>query len=138
MIYVSGCLGMDARTGALADGVEAQAAKALENMATLLDGRLEDVVQCRVLLRSMDDYAAVNAVYARYFTTAPMPARAAFAVVGLPKDALVEIESVAVDRNAPSDGDAGEHAPTKAAAAVTIVAAMLAGAAIATVARSLK
>jgi len=95
-LYVSGSIGMDAK-GELKSGIEEQTKQSLENLKAIIQaagGKLSDVVKVTVLLKSMSDYATVNGIYAKYFTHQP-PARAAFAVAGLPKDALVEIECVA-------------------------------------------
>lgn len=99
-VFVSGCLGLDAETGAFVSDTEvaAQAERALENMAHVLDAagsHMGAVVKTTVLLADMADYASVNEVYARHFGE-PAPARSAFAVRTLPKEALVEIECVAV------------------------------------------
>lgn len=98
LLFVSGQIGLDPTTGALAgDTVDAQARQALENMRAILEAggcSMRDVVKATVLLADMADFAAVNEVYQAHFA-APYPARAAFAVRGLPKGALVEIECVA-------------------------------------------
>eukprot|EP00007_Cunea_sp_BSH-02190019_P005646 CAMPEP_0174236654 /NCGR_PEP_ID=MMETSP0417-20130205/5719_1 /TAXON_ID=242541 /ORGANISM="Mayorella sp, Strain BSH-02190019" /LENGTH=166 /DNA_ID=CAMNT_0015315325 /DNA_START=42 /DNA_END=542 /DNA_ORIENTATION=+ len=106
-VHVSGCLGLDPKSGELVSAnVAEQAARALENMQAVLqeaDCSMADVVKCTVLLRSMDDFGAVNEVYSRYFSTqsgaeaapAAFPARICYAVSGLPKNALVEIDAIA-------------------------------------------
>jgi 2-iminobutanoate/2-iminopropanoate deaminase len=100
-VFVSGQLGLDPATGKFVDGgVEAQAERALDNMAAILEAAglgFADVVKTTVLLDSMGDFKAVNAVYARRFPEAP-PARAAVAVATLPLDGLVEIEAIAMTR----------------------------------------
>jgi 2-iminobutanoate/2-iminopropanoate deaminase len=96
-VFVSGQLGLDPATGKLVDGVEAQAERALENMGAILSEAglsFAHVVKATVLLQSMDDFAKVNAVYAKRFPENP-PARAAFAVAKLPLGGLVEIEAIA-------------------------------------------
>ena len=99
MLFVSGQLGLDPDTGKFVEGgVEAQTERALDNMGAILEAAgvgFNDVVKTTVLLVSMDDFAAVNAVYARRFPENP-PARAAFAVKTLPLQGLVEIEAIAV------------------------------------------
>lgn len=102
-VYVSGCIALDAETGEFVEGgVAEQTRKALQNLAAIVGASgssLGRVVKCTVLLRDMADYAAVNAVYAEFFPPdgpSPPPARAAFAVAGLPRDALVEIDCVCV------------------------------------------
>ena len=98
-IFVSGQLGMDPATGALAGASAAdQARQALRNVAAILAAAgsgMERVVKCTVLLVTIDDFAAVNEEYARFFPAEP-PARAAYAVGKLPRDAMVEIEAIAL------------------------------------------
>lgn len=88
----------DPATGELvAGGIEAQTRQALENLKALLAAEklsFADVVKTTVFLKDMNDFAAMNAVYATYFT-AQAPARACVQVARLPKDALVEIELIA-------------------------------------------
>jgi 2-iminobutanoate/2-iminopropanoate deaminase len=70
-LYVSGCIGIDASATLTSTTVEGQARQALENMRELLTmggATFDDVVKTTILLRSMDDFAAVNAVYASFFT----------------------------------------------------------------------
>ncbi|MDR0928552.1 MAG: Rid family detoxifying hydrolase [Oscillospiraceae bacterium] len=96
-LYVSGQLGIDPETGALAEGVEAQATKALENLAAVLKAAhmgLNDVVKTTVFLTNMGDFAAVNAIYADAFGDTK-PARSCVAVAALPKGGLFEIEAIA-------------------------------------------
>jgi 2-iminobutanoate/2-iminopropanoate deaminase len=98
LLFVSGQLGIDPATGMLEAGVEAQAERALLNLRAVLaaaGASTADVARTTVLLADMADFRAVNQVYARFFTE-PFPARAAFAVAGLPLGALVEIEATAV------------------------------------------
>ena len=98
MIFTSGQIGLDPKTGAFAEGVEAQTRQALENLSAVLkeDGaELKDVVKTTVFLKDMNDFAKMNGVYAEFFTEI-LPARSAVEVARLPKDALVEIECVAV------------------------------------------
>ena len=98
-IYVSGQLPIVPATGAFAgDDIAAQTRQSLTNMKSILNAAgadMCDVVKTTVLLADIADFAAMNAVYAEFFT-APYPARAAFQVACLPKNALVEIECVAV------------------------------------------
>ena len=96
-VFVSGQLGMDPETGNLAEGVEAQAGKALANIAAILEAaglEMKDVVKVTIFLTDMGDFPKVNEVYAGYFSE-PWPARACVAVAGLPKGALVEMECIA-------------------------------------------
>lgn len=98
-IYVSGQLPIDPATGAFAgNDIASQTRQSLTNMKNILQqagAGMCDVVKTTVLLADIADFAAMNAVYAEFFT-APFPARAAFQVACLPKNALVEIECVAV------------------------------------------
>ena len=98
-IYVSGQLPIDPATGAFAgNDIASQTRQSLTNMKNILQqagAGMTDVVKTTVLLADIADFAAMNAVYAEFFT-APFPARAAFQVACLPKNALVEIECVAV------------------------------------------
>ena len=97
-LYTSGQLGLIPATGELAQGVEAQAAQALDNLKAVLEAAgmgLEDVVKTTVFLSDMNDFAAINAVYAKYFPC-EAPARSCVQVAALPKGGLFEIEAVAV------------------------------------------
>ena len=98
-IYVSGQLPIDPATGLFAgEDITAQTRQSLTNMKNILIAAGTDmsaVVKTTVLLADIADFAAMNAVYAEFFS-APYPARAAFQVACLPKNALVEIECVAV------------------------------------------
>ena len=99
-VFCSGQLGLDPVTGDLADGVEAQAERALRNLAAVLDAgglTLADVVKTTIFLADIGDFAAVNGVYARYMADPP-PARSTFAVAALPKGARIEIEAIAYRR----------------------------------------
>ena len=96
-VYLSGQLGLDPATGELAEGVEAQARQALANVGALLEAAgltYANVVKTTVLLADINDFAAVNAVYAEVFPE-PFPARSCFAAAALPKGGLVEIEAIA-------------------------------------------
>ena len=97
LVFCSGQLGLDPRTGELADGVAAQAERALRNIGAVLEAAgcgYADVVKTTVFLTDMADFAALNAVYAEFFGDTP-PARSTFAVAGLPKGGLLEIEAIA-------------------------------------------
>ena len=98
-VYVSGQLPIDPATGAFAgDDIKAQTRQSLTNIRSILEAAGADmtkVVKTTVLLKNIADFAAMNEVYAEFFSE-PYPARAAFQVAALPKDALVEIECVAV------------------------------------------
>lgn len=98
-LFVSGQLGIYPETGEIAtDDIGAQARQALENLRAVLaaaGATPNDVVKTTVFLASMNDFAAVNAIYSETFPT-NAPARSCFAVSELPKKALVEIEAIAV------------------------------------------
>jgi len=101
LVYTSGQLGLEPASGKLvAGGVAEQTGQALRNLAAVLRGAgltLADVVKTTVYLADMADFAAMNEVYGRSFAADP-PARTTIAAAGLPKDARVEIEAVAVGR----------------------------------------
>ena len=97
LVFCSGQLGLDPATGELADGVAAQAERALRNLAAVLDAAgvgWADVAKTTIFLADIGDFAAVNAVYLT-FVTDPPPARSTVQVGALPKGALVEIEAIA-------------------------------------------
>ena len=98
MIFVSGQLPIDPATGAFAgEDIAAQTRQSLTNIKSILaeaGAGMEDVVKTTVLLKNIADFAAMNEVYAEFFT-GDCPARAAFEVAALPKNALVEIEAIA-------------------------------------------
>ena len=96
-VFCSGQVGLDPSTGELLEGVEAQAERALRNLAAVLDAAglsLNHVVKTTVFLTNVADFAAMNAVYARFFSDPP-PARSTVGVAELPRGALVEIEAIA-------------------------------------------
>ena len=97
-LYTSGQLGLIPATGELPAGVEAQARQALDNLGAVLKaGGMDfcDVTKTTVFLADINDFAAVNAIYAEYFRDEP-PARSCVQAGALPKDGLFEIEAVAV------------------------------------------
>lgn len=98
LLFCSGQLGLDPASGTLVEGgVEAQAERSCRNLAAVLEAAgssFADVVKTTIFLVDMADFAAVNAVYAR-FMPEPPPARSTVAVAALPKGGLVEIEAIA-------------------------------------------
>ena len=97
LVFCSGQLGLDPTTGELADGVEAQAERALRNLQAVLDAAglsFADVVKTTVFLADIADFVKVNTVYGTFMTDPP-PARSTFAVGAMPKGGLVEIEAIA-------------------------------------------
>ena len=98
MVFVSGQLPIDAATGQMAEGIEGQARQSLENIKHILEEAgltMGNIAKTTVFLQDMSLFAGMNGVYATYFDGA-FPARSAVAVKALPKDALVEIECIAV------------------------------------------
>ncbi len=98
LLFISGQLGMDPASMNLVDGgVAAEAAQAMKNLGEILKaagGDYSSIVKATIYLADIDDFTAVNEIYAACFSADP-PARAAFAVAALPKAARVEIEAVA-------------------------------------------
>lgn len=97
LLLTSGQLGLDPETGTLPEGVEAQAAQALENIGAILTEagyERTDVVKTTIFIRNMGDFAAVNRIYAGFFGD-HKPARSCVEVSALPKGGLVEIEATA-------------------------------------------
>ncbi len=97
MFYSAGQLGADPATGDLAEGIEGQADRSCQNIAAVLEAAgtsFDKVVKTTCFLADMGDFAAFNEVYAKYFTS--KPARSCVAVKTLPKNALCEIEVIAV------------------------------------------
>lgn len=98
MIYLSGQLGLHPVAGSLPETVEAQAERALQNIAAILDqagSSFDKAVKTTIFLADMGDFAKVNEVYGRFFNR-PYPARSTVQVACLPKNALVEIEVIAL------------------------------------------
>ncbi len=98
LIITSGQLPVDVATGAFPEGIEAQTKQSLTNCKVILEkagASMADVIKTTVFLSDMNNFAAMNGVYATFFEGA-FPARSAVQVARLPKDALVEIECIAV------------------------------------------
>jgi 2-iminobutanoate/2-iminopropanoate deaminase len=98
-VFTAGQVAIDPATGQVVAGdVAAQTERVMKNLAAILqaaDSSLEKVVRSGVFLKNMNDFAAMNEVYGRYFTAAP-PARSTVEVSRLPKDVLVEIDVIAL------------------------------------------
>jgi 2-iminobutanoate/2-iminopropanoate deaminase len=98
-IFTAGQIALVPATGQVMDGeIAAQTERVLENLKGVLEAAgssLPQVVKTTVFLKDMGDFAAMNEVYGRYFTTAP-PARSTVEVARLPKDVRVEIEVIAI------------------------------------------
>ncbi len=98
MLFISGQIPVDAATGIVPEGITAQTEQVMKNIAAILNEAgytFDNIVKTTCLLSDIANFAAMNEVYAKFFTVNP-PARAAFAVRDLPKGVLVEIESIAV------------------------------------------
>ncbi len=102
-VFVSGQLGLDQARGALVPGgVEAETRQAFTNLKAILEGAhsgLNAIVKTTVFLKDMGDFAKMNAVYAEFFS-GDFPARSAVQVAALPRNAQVEIEAIAVAKQA--------------------------------------
>jgi 2-iminobutanoate/2-iminopropanoate deaminase len=98
-VFASGQIPLDPQTGEFVEGgVAEQTEQVLRNLAAVMEAAgtsLERVVKTTVFLADMNDFAAMNEVYSRYFKTEP-PARATVAAAGLPRGARVEIEAIAL------------------------------------------
>ena len=98
LVFTSGQIPIDPAAGTIPEGIEAQARQSLTNVKAILAAaglEMDQVVKTTVFLKDMNDFAAMNAVYAEFFTEGSYPARSAVEVARLPKDVLVEIEAVA-------------------------------------------
>ena len=97
LVYTSGQIPIIPETGALAEGLEAQAHQVFKNLGELLTAAGSDLsktVKTTVFIKNMNDFGAINAIYAEYFTE-PFPARSCVEVARLPKDVLLECEVIA-------------------------------------------
>jgi 2-iminobutanoate/2-iminopropanoate deaminase len=104
LVFTAGQVGAEPSSGALLDGISAQADQALLNLAAVLKAAgtsFDRVVKTTIFLVDLADFAAVNEAYARHLSP-PYPARSTVAVRGLPKGALVEIEMVALAAQEPA------------------------------------
>jgi 2-iminobutanoate/2-iminopropanoate deaminase len=98
LVFCSGTAGIDPATGAVAEGIEAQAEQALRNLDAILaaaGASLATLVKTTIFYQNVDDFASINAVYARYMPEPP-PARSAPANVNLPRGLLISIDAIAV------------------------------------------
>ena len=98
LLFTSGMIPIDPATNTLVEGgIEVQAERALENVKALLEASgtsLDKVVKTVVFIKDMNDFAKVNEIYAKYFTS-DFPARSCVEVARLPKDVLIEMEAIA-------------------------------------------
>jgi 2-iminobutanoate/2-iminopropanoate deaminase len=100
IVFLSGQIPINPKTGELESGITAQTERVFENIAAVLEEAglsFGDVLKTTVFLADIKDFAVVNEIYARYFS-APYPARSAVQVAALPKGASVEIECVAAKK----------------------------------------
>ena len=98
MVYTSGIIPVDPATGSIPEGSVAQAEQAFLNMKNLLEAAgtdISQVVKTTVFIKEMNDFGAINEVYAKYFTE-PYPSRSCVEVARLPKDVMLEIEAIAL------------------------------------------
>ena len=98
MVYTSGIIPVDPATGNIPEGSVAQAEQAFLNMKNLLEAAgtdISQVVKTTVFIQEMNDFGAINEVYAKYFTE-PYPSRSCVEVARLPKDVMLEIEAIAL------------------------------------------
>ena len=96
MVYTSGIIPVDPATGNIPEGSVAQAEQAFLNMKNLLEAAgtdISQVVKTTVFIKEMNDFGAINEVYAKYFTE-PYPSRSCVEVARLPKDVMLEIEAI--------------------------------------------
>lgn len=97
MIYTSGIIPVNPATGVIPEGSAAQAQQVMENMKALLleaGSSMDQVIKTTVFIKEMDDFGAINEVYAKFFT-GDYPARSCVEVARLPKDVLMEMEAIA-------------------------------------------
>ena len=98
LVIPSGQLPIDPATGAFPEGIQAQTRQSLANVKAILEEAgltMDAVLKTTVFLSDMNNFGAMNEVYATFFTEGSFPARSAVEVARLPKDALVEIEVIA-------------------------------------------
>lgn len=96
MVYTSGIIPVDPATGEIPEGSVAQAEQAFTNMKNLLEAAgtsVDNVIKTTVFIKEMNDFGAINEVYAKYFTE-PYPSRSCVEVARLPKDVMLEIEAI--------------------------------------------
>ena len=99
LVFVSGQLPVNPETGTMPEGISAQAEQSLKNVENILKAAgsgMDSVMKTTVFLSDMNHFAEMNAVYSRFFAQGSCPARSAVQVARLPKDALLEIEAIAL------------------------------------------
>ena len=104
LIYVSGQLPIDPATNEMVENdVRLQTKQSLTNIKNILaeaGGTMDDILKVTIYLKNMSDFASVNEIYGTFFTPGDCPTRFCVEVAKLPKDALVEIDAIAIDQNA--------------------------------------
>ena len=98
MIYTSGVIGVDPKTGIAGETIEEQTTRVFENLKGLLEdagSSLDQAIKTTVFIKNMDDFGKVNEIYASYFSGA-FPARSCVVVARLPKDLLIEVDVIAL------------------------------------------
>ena len=97
MVFTSGVIPVDPATGNIPEGSQAQAEQAFKNLSNLLEAAgtsTANVIKTTVFIKEMNDFGAINEVYAKYFPE-PYPSRSCVEVARLPKDVLLEVEAIA-------------------------------------------
>lgn len=98
LLFASGQIPVDPETGIIPEGIEAQATQSLKNVKAVVEAAgssMDKVIKTTVFLKDMNDFAAMNAIYATFFNEGQYPSRSAVEVARLPKDVLIEIEVIA-------------------------------------------
>lgn len=99
-VFCAGQIALDPQSGNLVEGIEKQTHQVIKNLQAVLESgesSLEHIVKTTIYIKDMNDYAKVNEIYGSYFAD-HKPARATVEVARLPKDALVEIEAIAITK----------------------------------------
>ena len=97
MVFTSGVIPVDPETGNIPEGSQAQAEQAFKNLSNLLEAAgtsTANVIKTTVFIKEMNDFGAINEVYAKYFPE-PYPSRSCVEVARLPKDVMLEVEAIA-------------------------------------------
>ncbi|EHD23326.1 MULTISPECIES: 2-iminobutanoate/2-iminopropanoate deaminase [Brenneria] len=103
LIFTSGQIPLDPKTGLVADDITAQTRQSLSNVQAIVEAaglQVSDIVKTTVFVKDLNDFTTLNAAYEAFFTehNAPFPARSCVEVARLPKDVKIEIEAIAVRR----------------------------------------
>lgn len=96
MVFTSGVIPVDPATGVIPEGVEAQATQAFTNLTNLVEASgaaMSQVVKTTVFIKEMNDFGKINEIYAKFFKE-PYPSRSCVEVARLPKDVLLEVETI--------------------------------------------